>query len=73
LFSKGYVFISSDLIDDKYVAELINQFIFFEKGSRTPDDGPDAVEGAIFILNQETKAQELPIVIKHQKQSKYRY
>lgn len=51
---------------------LKNQFLGFEKGSRVNDDGPDGVEGGIFILNQKT-LEAIPPVIGQRKKSKKRY
>lgn len=36
----------------------IEQTLSMEKGSRTHDDGPDADEGAIYILQKHTRIQE---------------
>ena len=40
---------------------LASQFLAFEKGSKVNDDGPDAVEGGIFILNEKTHKAAAPI------------
>ena len=44
--------------------ELINQLCAFEKGSSVHDDGPDAMEGALYILDQHfgsgTKPESVP-------------
>ena len=34
----------------------------FEKGSRFHDDGPDAIEGAVWMLNFKTRV-DLPLII----------
>ncbi len=31
---------------------LVEQLLMFERGSRSPDDAPDALEGGIFLLNK---------------------
>lgn len=41
---------------------LINQFSAFEKGSRVNDDGPDAVEGGIWILNRSSRNNWDPLL-----------
>ena len=35
---------------------LVEQLLMFEKGSRVHDDAPDALEGAVFLLNQRSMA-----------------
>lgn len=39
---------------------LKNQLLNFEKGSIIHDDGPDAVEGGVFILNRRTRNESAP-------------
>lgn len=76
LFEKGYFFITVALQNDPHVERLIGQFCSLEKGSKTPDDGPDAVEGAIHLLNQNTRDNNKPIIINRQSDnssSKFRY
>lgn len=72
-FEKGHFFVSIKEKDSPHLARLIGQFTSFEKGSRAPDDAPDAVEGAIFILNENTRAEAQPIVINRKSNSKYRF
>lgn len=55
LFERGFVKINRDLKNTEDCKQLVDQLLSFEKGSRVHDDGPDALEGAIFILNQRTK------------------
>ena len=38
-------------------AELVDQYLAFEKGSGSMVDGPDAVEGALSLLNSVTRSQ----------------
>lgn len=72
-FEKGYFYISIKEKDCPHVANLIGQFTSFEKGSRAPDDAPDATEGAIFLLNNKTRSDDQPIVINRTTKSKYRH
>lgn len=37
---------------------LENQLLMFEKGSKTNDDAPDALEGALHMLNQRTRSSD---------------
>lgn len=74
IIENGYFFIDKRELGNKHVDMLIEQFTDMEKGTRTHDDGPDAVEGAIFLLDQDTKKVDEAIIIPRNKsQSKYRY
>lgn len=55
LFERGFVKFNRDLKNTEDGKQLVDQLLSFEKGSRVHDDGPDAMEGAIFILNQRTR------------------
>ena len=73
-FEKGYFFVSIKEKDNPHVGRFISQFTTIEKGSRAPDDAPDATEGAIFLLNEETSGHNDTIIIPNKKShSKYRY
>jgi hypothetical protein len=73
-FEKGYVYIGVKELGNPHIERMVGQFLSFEKGSKTPDDAPDAVEGAIHMLNKNTKVNDLPIIIRStRKSSKYRY
>ena len=39
---------------------MIDQFLMFEKNSGANDDAPDAVEGAVHLLNHEEKRGMFP-------------
>lgn len=74
IFQNGFFTIAVEEQDCEHVAELINQFILFEKGSKAPDDAPDATEGAIFLLDYRTSGQQQTTWVESPKQpSKYRY
>ncbi len=38
--------------DSHHIITLEEQFLAIQPGHRSHDDAPDAVEGAVFILNQ---------------------
>ena len=42
--------------DSKHMERLAEQFLAFEPGSRAHDDAPDAVEGAVFVINKQNSA-----------------
>lgn len=52
LFERKMVYFNEK---NKYKSDfstLQDQLLSFERGSRTPDDGPDALEGALYILSK---------------------
>lgn len=55
LFERGLMMFNQDERDSTGMAVLIEQLLMFEKGSRTNDDAPDALEGGVFLLNQRTR------------------
>lgn len=73
LFERGKVFINIKEKDNPHIKRMIEQFILFERGSRSPDDAPDAVEGAIYQLNKKVRVDDTPTFIQHQKNTKYRF
>jgi predicted phage terminase large subunit-like protein len=52
LFERGTVHISRDIKDTEDCRTFIDQLLSFEKGSKAHDDAPDALEGAVWILNR---------------------
>lgn len=70
-FERGNVFVSLEEQNSADMQRLIEQFIIFEHGARTPDDGPDAVEGAIFILNTKTADAQKMSSSKREKNNRY--
>lgn len=52
LFERGLVILNEDEAKAPGMLQLIDQLLMFEKGSKAHDDAPDALEGAIFMLNK---------------------
>lgn len=50
LHRNGELFFNKNEEDNPHMQRLVEQFIAFAPGSRAHDDGPDAVEGAIWIM-----------------------
>lgn len=50
-FERGSVIFNEEEKDNHHMKQLMEQYINFEVGVKTKKDGPDAVEGAIHILN----------------------
>lgn len=51
-FERGSVYFDEDIREDHHAQALIEQFLNFEPGVKTLKDGPDAFEGAVFLLEQ---------------------
>lgn len=52
LFERGLIIFNDAEIDSPGMKVLVEQLLMFERGSRSNDDAPDALEGAIFLLNK---------------------
>jgi predicted phage terminase large subunit-like protein len=52
LHRNGKLYLNAAEKDNPYMKKLDEQFTAFAPGSRAHDDGPDAVEGAIWLINQ---------------------
>lgn len=62
LFERQVIILNKELRDDPDYKELMEQLLTFEKGSRTHDDGPDALEGAVWMLNRRAGRQGAPAI-----------
>lgn len=52
LFERGFVIFNEREKNSIGMLQLEEQLLMFEKGSKAHDDAPDALEGAIYLLNQ---------------------
>jgi len=57
LWENGSIAFNEDLKTDKDVLQIVDQFLSFPNGH---DDGPDAVEGAISLLNKKKGSKDKP-------------
>lgn len=57
LYERGFIIYNKALKEDKDMIRATDQLLAFEKGSSAHDDSPDADEGAIWILQKETRQQ----------------
>jgi len=71
LFERALFIINEREKDSPGVRALVEQLLMFEKGSRAHDDAPDAVEGAIFILNHRARATNSNYVMGFRESRKY--
>jgi predicted phage terminase large subunit-like protein len=58
LFERGVVLFSEKQKDSDDIKRCIEQFLAFEQGAKAHDDAPDAVEGAVWLLNRKDKVSE---------------
>jgi predicted phage terminase large subunit-like protein len=56
LFERGLVILNEKEKDSPGMKNLVDQLLMFEKGSKTHDDAPDALEGAIWMLSKRTRS-----------------
>ena len=52
LHRNGQLYLNEDERNNPHMERLAEQFVAFAPGSRAHDDGPDAVEGAVWIINE---------------------
>lgn len=52
LFERGLIILNEKEKDSPGMQQLVEQLLMFEKGAKAHDDAPDALEGAVFLLNQ---------------------
>ncbi len=60
LFERGLFMLNEAERNSPGMQILKQQLLMFEKGSRINDDAPDALEGAVFLLNQRTHNEAAP-------------
>ncbi len=58
LYERGHIYYNETKKSDRHFMTAIDQLLAIEKGSRTPDDSPDADEGAWYYLQQKTRFTE---------------
>ena len=59
LWERGFVYYDESQRDDPDMLAGIDQTLAFEKGMRGHDDAPDADEGAIWILQRDTRQKKI--------------
>lgn len=60
-FERGCIFFDEAIKEEHHTQALIEQLLNFEPGVKTLKDGPDALEGALFILQNSSVANTLPV------------
>ncbi len=69
---RGSLILNEDERDDPHMQRLEEQFKAIEPNLPAHDDGPDAVEGAVWIINNKLR-QMAPITVHQEKRSKNKY
>jgi len=60
LFERGFIIFNEAEKDTPGMKILVDQLLMFQRGSRSKDDAPDALEGAIFLLNKRWTGEARP-------------
>ena len=63
LWERGFVWYNEQLKDSTDMQTGIEQTLALERGSRTHDDAPDADEGALWMLQRNTRQMEFKPVV----------
>lgn len=58
LFERGLVVLNEKEKDSAGMAVLVDQLLMFQKGSKSHDDAPDALEGAIWLLSKRSRSSD---------------
>jgi hypothetical protein len=69
---RGSLIFNEDEKDDPHMQRLEEQFRAIEPGLPAHDDGPDAVEGAVWIINNKLRRLE-PMTVGKDRRTKNKY
>lgn len=69
-FERGNVIFNEAEADNHHMQTLMEQYLAFEPGVKTPKDGPDAVEGGMYLLNKKVSLNNTLDVGTNRKNSK---
>jgi predicted phage terminase large subunit-like protein len=73
LHRNGELYLNQAEKDNPHMVRLAEQFITFAPGSRAHDDGPDAVEGAIWTITEKLGVQETAAFVSFERVNNKRY
>lgn len=71
LFERGLIFFNEKEKNSNGFKVLEEQLLMFEKGSKTNDDAPDALEGAIWLLAQRARVSDTSYKVGFRNSRKY--
>lgn len=60
LFSRGLIIFNENEKGSPDMQALVDQLLMFEKGSKAHDDGPDALESAVWMLTRDQRKKVAP-------------
>jgi predicted phage terminase large subunit-like protein len=63
LFERGLIVLNEAERKSPGMQQLVEQLLSFERGSRTHDDAPDALEGAVYLLNRRYRTNDVRYVV----------
>jgi hypothetical protein len=63
LYERGFIFYNEAEKSNPDMQRAIEHLLAFEQGAKTPDDSPDADEGAIYILQKRGRSQQFQPVV----------
>lgn len=63
LYERGFIYYNEDLKNDPDMKKAVEHLLAFGEGSNTPDDSPDADEGAIFKLQKSRRQKNRKTII----------
>jgi hypothetical protein len=69
-FERGAVIFDESLKDCPHTKRLISQYLKFRVGSKTKKDGPDAVEGGKYKLEQMVFTSQPPVIAPRRQHNK---
>lgn len=72
LFERAHIFFSEREENNEDMKRGMEQFLAFEQGAKAHDDFPDAVEGAVFLLNRKSSTSAFePVTGSYERVSSY--
>lgn len=71
LFERGLVLLNEKEKDSQGMIVLVDQLLMFEKGSKSNDDAPDALEGAVWMLSKRSRTSDAPYKLGKRESRKY--
>ena len=71
LFERGLVLFNEKEKDSQGMIVLQEQLLMFEKGSKSKDDAPDALEGSFWILSQRSRSSNAQFTVGFRESRKY--
>lgn len=71
LFERGLIKLNAREKNNPDMQVFLEQLLSFEKGSRSHDDAPDALEGAVYLLSQDMRKSRSKFIIQKRQSRHY--